>query len=151
MPLILNVFCCLYHVAFILIFFFNVFSFFKVFVVTFHWCFVIIQIQELNAGQKLHKKMMQFKTSVPLMGKLQNESLRERHWKHLMSKTGHQFNTGAQQFHLSDMFAMNLFKYQVRYKIEKNNNKNDRNFNHLVPKPATHTITEKPKRKQKFN
>lgn len=72
------------------------------------------QIQELNAGRKLYEKMMQFKMSVPLMAKLQNDSLRKRHWQHLMNTTGHQFSIDSKEFRLSDMFAMNLYKYQVR-------------------------------------
>lgn len=73
-----------------------------------------IQIRELNAGRNLHEKMMQFKLSVPLMAKLQNDSLRDRHWQHLMNQTGHHFSTDADKFRLSDMFAMNLYKHQVR-------------------------------------
>lgn len=73
-----------------------------------------VQIRELNAGRSLHEKMMQFKTSVPLMAKLQNDSLRDRHWQHLMKKTGHHFNTDPKEFRLSDMFAMNLYRHQVR-------------------------------------
>lgn len=57
--------------------------------------------------------MTQFKLSVPLMAKLQNDSLRSRHWLHLMNKTGHQFSTDADKFRLSDMFEMNLYKHQV--------------------------------------
>lgn len=71
-------------------------------------------MRDLNAGRNLHEKMMQFKLSVPLMAKLQNESLRDRHWLHLMNKTGYYFNTAPDQFRLSDMFAMNLYKHQVR-------------------------------------
>lgn len=56
---------------------------------------------------------MQFKLSVPLMAKLQNDSLRHRHWQHLMEKTGHHFSTDRKEFRLSDMFAMNLYKHQV--------------------------------------
>lgn len=67
----------------------------------------------MNAGRNLHEKMMQFKLSVPLMAKLQNDSLRHRHWEHLMKKTGHCFSTNPKEFRLSDMFAMNLYKYQV--------------------------------------
>lgn len=63
--------------------------------------------------------MLHFKVSAPLMAKLQNNSLRERHWKHLMNKTGHQFSIDAQQHRLSDMFAMELYKYQVRLKKRK--------------------------------
>lgn len=73
----------------------------------------IHQIRELTAGRKLCEKMMQFKMSVPLMAKLQNDSLRKRHWQHLMEKTGHHFTTNFKEFRLSDMFAMNLYKYQV--------------------------------------
>lgn len=71
------------------------------------------QIRELNAGRRLHEKMMQFLLSVPLMAKLQNESLRDRHWQDLMKKTGHHFCTNPKEFRLSDMFAMNLYKHQV--------------------------------------
>lgn len=73
----------------------------------------IHQIRELNAGRKLCEKMMQFKMSVPLMAKLQNDSLRKRHWQHLMEKTGHHFSTNFKEFRLSDMFAMNLYRHQV--------------------------------------
>lgn len=73
-----------------------------------------IQIRELNAGRNLHEKMMQFKLSVPLMAKLQNDSLRDRHWQYLMNSTGHHFCTDTDKFRLSDMFAMNLYKHQVR-------------------------------------
>lgn len=73
----------------------------------------INQIRELTAGRKLFEKMMQFKMSVPLMAKLQNDSLRKRHWQHLMEKTGHYFSTNFEEFRLSDMFAMNLYRHQV--------------------------------------
>lgn len=75
-------------------------------------------MRDLNAGRNLHEKMMQFKLSVPLMAKLQNDSLRHRHWQHLMKKTGHHFSTDPKEFRLSDMFAMNLYKHQVRIAIE---------------------------------
>lgn len=79
------------------------------------------QIRELNAGRKLYEKMMQFKLSVPLMAKLQNDSLRKRHWQHLMDKTGHHFSIDPKEFRLSDMFAMNLYKYQVRKLFNQSN------------------------------
>lgn len=75
---------------------------------------ILIQIRELNAGQNLHKKMIQFKQSVPLMAKLQNDSLRERHWQHLMQITGHHFSIKTDQFRLSNIFTLNLYKHQVR-------------------------------------
>lgn len=59
--------------------------------------------------------MIQFKLSVPLMAKLQNDSLRQRHWQQLMKKTGHCFSIDPKEFRLSDMFAMNLYKHQVRH------------------------------------
>lgn len=77
------------------------------------------QIRELNAGRNLHEKMTQFKKSVPLMAKLQNDSLRDRHWLHLMKKTGYHFSTNADKFRLSDMFKMNLYKHQVIHKFTK--------------------------------
>lgn len=58
-------------------------------------------------------KMQQFKLSVPMMAKLQTPSLRERHWNVLMDKTGRNFNMASMELHLSHLFAMELYKYQV--------------------------------------
>lgn len=66
----------------------------------------------MNVGQKLFEKMTQFKNSAPLMAKLVNTSLRERHWKYLMKKTGYECDLSA-QLRLADIFSMNLYKYQV--------------------------------------
>lgn len=48
------------------------------------------------------------------MAKLLNTSLRERHWQYLMKKTGYECDLNPERFRLADIFAMDLYKYQVR-------------------------------------
>lgn len=68
----------------------------------------------MNVGRELFEKMTQFKKSAPLMAKLLNTSLRERHWQYLMKKTGYECDLNPERFRLADIFAMDLYKYQVR-------------------------------------
>lgn len=71
------------------------------------------QVQELRMGIYFLDKMQQFKMSVPMMAKLQTPSLRQRHWNVLIDKTGRNFNVASMELHLSHLFAMELYKYQV--------------------------------------
>lgn len=71
-----------------------------------------IAIKEMPVAKSLEVNMKQFKNIVPLMVKLKNEALRERHWKLLMNKTGKSFNMAPEKFTLENMFSMDLYKYQ---------------------------------------
>lgn len=64
-------------------------------------------------GKYFFKKMHQFKMSIPVMVKLQAPALRKRHWSVLIEKTGQKFDADFKQLHLSHIFAMELYKYQV--------------------------------------
>lgn len=72
-----------------------------------------LQIRELNAGQALRSELMKFKTAIPLMASLKNESLRTRHWRLLMLKTGHEFDTDGGNFEMRHVFEMALYKHKV--------------------------------------
>lgn len=48
------------------------------------------------------------------MAKLQNDSLRERHLKILLSKADQKLDVNLNQLRLSHLFAMELHKYQVK-------------------------------------
>lgn len=69
-------------------------------------------IRMMPIGQALDLKMKQFKNVVPLMVSLKKESLRERHWNILMTKTGKLFDMSPDRFTLDNMFSMELHKYQ---------------------------------------
>lgn len=69
-------------------------------------------IRQMPIAIVLEKIMKQFKNVVPLMASLKQESLRERHWKMLMVKTGKSFDMSPERFTLDNMFSMELYKYQ---------------------------------------
>ena len=50
------------------------------------------EIKSLSSAMVLEEKMQEFKSSIPLFLDLKNKALRERHWRELMEKTGHDFD-----------------------------------------------------------
>ena len=68
--------------------------------------------RQMPIGVVLEKIMKQFKNVVPLMASLKQESLRDRHWKMLMMKTGKSFDMSPERFTLDNMFSMELHKHQ---------------------------------------
>lgn len=56
--------------------------------------------------------MIEFKDTIPLMVELKNESLRERHWSLLMTKTGHTFDMSNGNFTLQQLFLMKLHQHK---------------------------------------
>ena len=57
-------------------------------------------------------EMKSFKESLPLIGDLKHEALRERHWKNLMRETGIEFDMNPETFTLNNLFAMELHRFQ---------------------------------------
>lgn len=69
-------------------------------------------IRQMPIANVLEKIMKQFKNVVPLMASLKHESLRDRHWKMLMTKTSKSFDMSPERFTLDNMFSMQLHMYQ---------------------------------------
>lgn len=69
-------------------------------------------VRQMPIAQVLEKVMKQFKNEIPLMSSLKHEAMRERHWRALMAKTGKVFDMTPDRFTLSNMFSMELHKYQ---------------------------------------
>lgn len=69
-------------------------------------------IRQMPIAIVLEKIMKQFKNVVPLLASLKHESLRDRHWKILMTKTAKSFDMSPERFTLDNMFSMQLHKYQ---------------------------------------
>lgn len=69
-------------------------------------------VRQLPIAQVLEKVMKQFKNEIPLMSSLKHEAMRDRHWRTLMVKTGKVFDMAPDRFTLSNMFSMELHKYQ---------------------------------------
>ncbi|XP_071339029.1 dynein axonemal heavy chain 10 [Trachinotus anak] len=68
-------------------------------------------VRALPVAFFLEARMKEFRESLPLLLDLKNESLRDRHWKELMEKTGTSFEMNPDSFTLENMFAMELHKY----------------------------------------
>ncbi|XP_053555751.1 dynein axonemal heavy chain 10 [Bombina bombina] len=69
------------------------------------------EIRTLPVAFYLESKMKEFKDSIPLLLDLKNESMRDRHWKDLMTRTSTSFEMNPDTFTLENMFAMELHKY----------------------------------------
>ncbi|XP_075882096.1 dynein axonemal heavy chain 10-like isoform X2 [Nelusetta ayraudi] len=68
-------------------------------------------VQALPAALSLDGRLKEFRDSLPLLLDLKNESLRDRHWKLLMERTGTSFDMKPDTFTLENMFSMELHKY----------------------------------------
>ncbi|XP_042277329.1 dynein axonemal heavy chain 10 isoform X2 [Thunnus maccoyii] len=68
-------------------------------------------VRALPVAFFLEGRMKEFRESLPLLLDLKNESLRDRHWKELMERTGTSFEMNPDTFTLENMFAMELHKY----------------------------------------
>ncbi|BFZ18222.1 hypothetical protein BsWGS_21261 [Bradybaena similaris] len=68
-------------------------------------------VRKLPAAVSLDNQMKQFKDALPLIVDLKSESLRERHWKELMVKTGQEFDMNPKTFTLAGIFSMKLYRF----------------------------------------
>jgi dynein heavy chain len=70
------------------------------------------EYKSMPVARTLENKMKSFKESLPLIGDLKHEALRERHWKNLMRETGIEFDMNPETFTLNNLFAMELHRFQ---------------------------------------
>jgi len=68
-------------------------------------------LKSLEPYKALEKTVRDFRDSLPLIADLKNESLRERHWKELMSKTDIYFDMRPDIFSLEHIFNMELNRF----------------------------------------
>ncbi|KAA0154745.1 hypothetical protein FNF29_02274 [Cafeteria roenbergensis] len=59
-------------------------------------------------AEAVFKEVSSFKASIPLIVKLKNDAMQERHWKKLMKATGISFSMNPSTFTLGALFDMNL-------------------------------------------
>ncbi|XP_050408300.1 dynein axonemal heavy chain 10 [Patella vulgata] len=69
-------------------------------------------VRSMPVARALEEKMKEFRDSLPLFVDLKHDSLRERHWKDLMTKTGQKFDINPETFTLANVFAMELHRFQ---------------------------------------
>jgi dynein heavy chain len=60
----------------------------------------------------VEKAVTDFKDSIPLIVNLKNDAMKLRHWEKLMAVTGIKFEMNPKTLTLSNIFAMELNKYQ---------------------------------------
>ena len=69
-------------------------------------------IKAMLVCQTLDEKMKEFKNSLPLIGNLKTDGMRDRHWERLMKETGKSFDMSPDTFTLANLFSMELHRYQ---------------------------------------
>ena len=70
------------------------------------------EIKAILVCQTLDEKMKEFKNSLPLIGNLKTDGMRDRHWERLMKETGKSFDMSPDTFTLANLFSMELHRYQ---------------------------------------
>ena len=70
------------------------------------------EIKGMLVCQTLEEKMKEFKNSLPLIGNLKTDGMRERHWERLMKETGKSFDMSPDTFTLANLFSMELHRFQ---------------------------------------
>jgi len=70
------------------------------------------ELKEMPLYAKVRAEIEGFGASLPLISKLKNEAMKERHWKKLMELTGVQFSMNPKTFTLQGIFEMNLSRFE---------------------------------------
>ena len=70
------------------------------------------EIKGMLICQTLDEKMKEFKNSLPLIGNLKTDAMRDRHWERLMAETGKSFDMSPDTFTLANLFSMELHRFQ---------------------------------------
>ena len=70
------------------------------------------EIKGMLVCQTLDEKMKEFKNSLPLIGNLKTDGMRDRHWERLMKETNKSFDMSPDTFTLANLFSMELHRYQ---------------------------------------
>lgn len=72
------------------------------------------EVKSTKIGQMLASKMTDFRDSIPIMMRLKNDALRERHWDNLLAVTGHKFDLNLHgHFPLANIFQLHLNQHKV--------------------------------------
>lgn len=65
----------------------------------------------------LKSRLTDFKSAIPLMESLKNDSLRNRHWQLLMKEAGYEFRPENGDFQMEHIFNLKLYSQKVNYRI----------------------------------
>ncbi|CAF1059416.1 unnamed protein product [Adineta steineri] len=68
-------------------------------------------IKITSVGRSVEKYLTDFRSSLPIMVDLKNESLRERHWKQIIQETNIDIDLTSNVLTLENIFQMNLYQY----------------------------------------
>ena len=70
------------------------------------------ELKEMPLYARVKAEIEGFGVSLPLISKLKNEAMKERHWKKLMELTGVEFSMNPKTFTLQGIFEMNLSRFE---------------------------------------
>jgi dynein heavy chain len=69
------------------------------------------EVKEWGAFTYIKSEIDKFRNTLPLLGELRNDAMRDRHWKALRVEVKDDFDETSDEFNLEKVFSLNLFAH----------------------------------------